>query len=78
MGADDRGRTALHVAAAEGWENTVSFLIEYGADVNAIDNDGQTPLEDAIHSGCSILIIFMSHSLWEHIFNTLHFYVILM
>ncbi|XP_067293873.1 uncharacterized protein si:ch211-209a2.2 [Pseudorasbora parva] len=48
--SDERCRTALHVAAAEGYESTVRFLLQQGADVNAIDRDGVTPLRDAIRS----------------------------
>ncbi|KAI7813524.1 putative potassium channel KOR2-like, partial [Triplophysa rosa] len=51
LGADDRGRTALHVAASMGKVETVCFLLKHGADVNAIDCNGETALQDAIRSG---------------------------
>ncbi|MCA9610779.1 MAG: ankyrin repeat domain-containing protein [Myxococcales bacterium] len=37
------GATALHFAAAYGARESVRFLIERGADVNALDDSGQTP-----------------------------------
>ena len=43
-------RTALHLAAAEGNQPAVDFLITAGADVNAVDRLGATPLEDALHA----------------------------
>ncbi|EFJ42907.1 hypothetical protein VOLCADRAFT_66387 [Volvox carteri f. nagariensis] len=40
-------RTPLHVAAAEGAYSVVEWLVQEGADVNAIDRHGRTPLEEA-------------------------------
>ncbi|WCR58329.1 MAG: Phosphocholine transferase AnkX [Wolbachia endosymbiont of Ctenocephalides felis wCfeJ] len=42
---DNRHRTALHYAAQEGNLKLVGLLIEKGADVNAKDNEGKTPLD---------------------------------
>ncbi len=47
VGADpnaDRGRTALHAAAALGAADFTRLLLSYGADVHAVDADGRTPL----------------------------------
>jgi len=50
-GGDYDGRTALHVAAAGGHVKVCSFLVSKGAKVNALDNWGGRPLDDAIRMG---------------------------
>lgn len=40
-------RTALHVASSCGNVETVKFLLDNGANPNAIDDLGNTPLSDA-------------------------------
>lgn len=42
-------RTALHVAACQGYGDVAELLLEYGADVDPKDRWGSTPLADAIH-----------------------------
>ncbi|KAE8723302.1 basic 30 kDa endochitinase-like [Hibiscus syriacus] len=58
-GADYDKRTALHLAASEGWTEVVVLLLEKGADVNSLDRWGRTPLSDARsfrhHEVCKIL-----------------------
>jgi len=52
-------RTALHLAAAEGHLDVVTYLMNAGADVSACDRWGATPLEDAIrgqHDGVAALL----------------------
>ena len=41
---EDIGQTALHIALQEGHLPVIEQLINYGADVNAKDNNGFTPL----------------------------------
>lgn len=43
----DNGQTALHYAAWSGNTNTLAWLIKQKADVNALDNDGKSPLDFA-------------------------------
>jgi ankyrin repeat protein len=42
------GRTALHFATALGWTDLVEFLVEQGADIEAGDRYGATPLMIAL------------------------------
>ncbi|KAH7568674.1 hypothetical protein ACOSQ2_012027 [Xanthoceras sorbifolium] len=46
---DIDNRTALHVAACQGYADVVGLLIERGADIDPKDRWGSTPLADAIH-----------------------------
>uniref|UniRef100_A0A915P6M8 ANK_REP_REGION domain-containing protein n=1 Tax=Meloidogyne floridensis TaxID=298350 RepID=A0A915P6M8_9BILA len=54
------GATALHVAASKGYVQLIEKLINSGADINAPDFEGWTPLHAAAHWGereaCRILV----------------------
>jgi len=43
-----RGLTPLHEAARWGWNDVVRFLVEHGADLQAKDNRGLTPVDSAL------------------------------
>ncbi|KID95149.1 ankyrin repeat protein, partial [Metarhizium majus ARSEF 297] len=45
--AETSGKTALHLAACYQCPDTIKLLLEYGADVNAVDIKGRTPLMEA-------------------------------
>jgi len=45
---DREGQTALYSAAARGWTQVVSFLIERGAHVDVVDALGKSPLDAAL------------------------------
>ena len=49
-----KGRTALHCAAKAGFVHVAKALIEHGGDVNAINEHGQTPLDEVEDAGKSI------------------------
>jgi uncharacterized protein len=46
--ADTRGRTALHGAALQGYDEVVKFLVANGSDLYAKDQQGFTPLDTAL------------------------------
>jgi truncated hemoglobin YjbI/ankyrin repeat protein len=54
VGARYGGRTALHCAAKAGFVHVLEALIEYGGDVNALSDRGQTPLDEVEDAGRSI------------------------
>ncbi|EKX34969.1 hypothetical protein GUITHDRAFT_44781, partial [Guillardia theta CCMP2712] len=47
---DGANRTALHVAASEGHQEMVRFLLEMRADPNQKDNYDNTPVNDAVRN----------------------------
>jgi hypothetical protein len=48
------GRTALHCAAKAGFAQVVTALIEYGGDVNGLNDRGRTPLDETETAGRSV------------------------
>ena len=48
---DYKEKTALHRAAQAGFLNITSALIEHGADLEARDEDKETPIFDAVRHG---------------------------
>ncbi|KAJ8736891.1 hypothetical protein PYW07_000162 [Mythimna separata] len=47
---DGRGRTAAHQAAARNNTKILHFINNYGGDLNATDNFGNTPLHVAVEN----------------------------
>ena len=45
---DEKGATALHLASLVGSARTVRILLARGANVHAVDNDGQTAVTYAL------------------------------
>lgn len=45
---DNRGNTALIIAAERGWGEGVQILLKYGANVNMANSSGETPLIRAV------------------------------
>jgi len=57
--ADYDGRTAMHIAACEGYLHILHFLIQKGADVNARDRWGRTALSEATDKEFNNIIQFL-------------------
>jgi ankyrin repeat protein len=47
---DVRARTPLHLAVSHNHHDATEWLIEAGADINALDHEGRTPMSDAIQN----------------------------
>ncbi|MEJ1965065.1 MAG: ankyrin repeat domain-containing protein [Gammaproteobacteria bacterium] len=45
---NDQGLTSLHAAASLGWDNTIRTLVADGAQLEALDNKGLTPIDYAV------------------------------
>ncbi len=68
---DIAGNTALHWASAHGDEAAVTFLLKAGADVNAVNNTGNTPLLEAINhpSRPEVVRLLLAHGADPHVKN---------
>ncbi|XP_036378535.1 cyclin-dependent kinase 4 inhibitor C [Megalops cyprinoides] len=53
------GLTVLHDTARDGYADTLRVLVEYGADVNMLDNEGNLPLHLAAREGNLDVVKFL-------------------
>jgi ankyrin repeat protein len=58
-GYGDQFVANVHRYAADGWLPTVQYLVELGADVNARDMNGETPLHNAAARGDNAVIKYL-------------------
>jgi len=62
----------LRSAALHGWIDMVVYALENGADINAIDQDGNTALHKAIcygHEGANVIELLLNHGANVYIVN---------
>lgn len=57
---EDDGKTALHGAALQGQIEVMDYLLSQGADINAIDRYGESPLGYAVKEGKSEAAAFLT------------------
>lgn len=55
----DFGQTALHIAAEQGHEGIVRFLMDEGADLNSRDKPGNTALHSAVRGGYRSIVTLL-------------------
>ena len=53
----DYGQSPLHIASETGHLAVIDVLIEYGANINATDNSGSTPLHEALNADTLKLLL---------------------
>ena len=59
------GASVLHVAAAFDKRDAVKLLLDTGADVNTIDNDGCSPLHDCAAKDLGIMLSMLLPHHWN-------------
>ena len=59
--SDNYGNTALHLAAARGHMNCVTFLVNFGVNVFVLDIDSHTPQELAAMNDCSDILRYLDN-----------------
>lgn len=59
---DEQGFTFLHVAAFYGYPLIIELLLEYGSEINAMDNFSRTPAHYAALRGHQNALLFLLHN----------------
>ena len=57
---NDEGITPLHLAAEDGYDSVVRYLINQGRNVNARDSNEDTPLHMAAKTGRAAIVAFLA------------------
>uniref|UniRef100_A0A182JM45 Uncharacterized protein n=1 Tax=Anopheles atroparvus TaxID=41427 RepID=A0A182JM45_ANOAO len=62
---EDKGSTPLHVAVKSGQQSQIELLLVYGADVTALDAQGNSPLECARQAKHSVIAERLLEAMYE-------------
>lgn len=57
--ADEKGRTALHIAAQHGISDSVKVLLNLGAPINVVDKELSTPLHYAARASSADTVLYL-------------------
>ncbi|MGC2745487.1 MAG: ankyrin repeat domain-containing protein [Candidatus Angelobacter sp.] len=57
----------MHLAAEGGYEEVAELLLTHGAEVNAKDNEGDTPFSDAISFGHEHMAEWLTSARQRHV-----------
>jgi len=60
-GTNNRGDTALHIAAYRGHRDVITALLKAGADVTSQNDKGKTPHQEAVEGGHRQIAVDMMH-----------------
>jgi len=67
---NDVGQTAVHIAAERNLADVVRVLISVGADTEAVDNAGRTPVQSTVESGSTKAMGACGSRLLAELINT--------
>jgi ankyrin repeat protein len=59
MVRQSKGATPLHEAALLGRTDLVQLLLDHGAEINSVSDNGQTPLAEAMRGKYDELVVWM-------------------